>query len=167
MVALKQQGLADRTIDNRLTDLGTFLHGNGVTLSLHRTYTEEKVRAYSVEELRALNATSTDDELQVWQFFLSTGFREDEVAHACYTDIDFTAKTIDVREKRQFNWGPKDKAERTVPAPDSLLELLSVRKFMHQGGWLIFPTGTATRSSTALAEFPRLSSIAARIVGNQ
>jgi integrase/recombinase XerD len=77
----------------------------------------------------------------VWQFFLSTGFREDEVAHACYTDIDFKAMTIDVREKRQFNWEPKDKAERTVPVPDSLLERLSVRKSMHPGGWLIFPNG--------------------------
>lgn len=77
--------------------------------------------------------------MQVWQFFLSTGFLEDEVAHTCYTDIDFKAKTIDVREKRQFNWEPKDKAERTVPVPDSLLELLKVRKSMYQGGWLIFP----------------------------
>ena len=139
VVAMKKQGLADRTIDNRLTDLGTFLHANNVALSLHQSYTEKKVRAYSIEELRALNGASTDEELQVWQFFLSTGFREDEVAHACYTDIDFKAKTIDVREKRQFNWEPKDKAERTVPVPDSLLELLSVRKSMHPGGWLIFP----------------------------
>jgi integrase/recombinase XerD len=139
VVFQKKKELADRTIDNRLTDLGTFLHANGVTLSLHQSYTEKKVRAYSVAELRALNAASTDEEWQVWQFFLSTGFREDEVAHACYTDIDFKAKTIDVREKRQFNWEPKDKAERTVPVPDSLLELLSVRKSMHQGDWLIFP----------------------------
>jgi integrase len=138
-VALKQQGLTDRTIDNRLTDLGTFLHANNIELSLHQAYTEKKVKAYSVEELRALSASSTDEELQVWQFFLSTGFREDEVAHACYSDINFKAKTIDVREKRQFNWEPKDKAERTVPVPDSLIELLEVRKSIHQGGWLIFP----------------------------
>jgi integrase len=139
VVFQKKQNLSDRTIDNRLTDLGTFLHANNVALSLHQNYTEKKVRAYSVEELRALNAASTDEELQAWQFFLSTGFREDEVAHACYTDIDFKAKTIDVREKRQFDWEPKDKAERTVPIPDSLIELLSVRRSMHQGDWLIFP----------------------------
>jgi hypothetical protein len=78
LVFQKKQELADRTIDNRLTDLGTFLHANNVALSLHQSYTEKKVRAYSIEELRALNATSTDEELQVWQFFLSTGFREDE-----------------------------------------------------------------------------------------
>jgi hypothetical protein len=69
VVFQKKQELADRTIDNRLTDLGTFLHANGVTLSLHQSYTEKKVRAYSVEELRALNTASTDEELQMWQFF--------------------------------------------------------------------------------------------------
>jgi hypothetical protein len=86
VVAMKKQGLADRTIDNRLTDLGTFLHANNVALSLHQSYTEKKVRACSIEELRGLNGASADEELRVWQFFLSTGFREDEVAHACYTD---------------------------------------------------------------------------------
>jgi len=70
VVFQKKEQLADRTIDNRLTDLGTFLHANNVALSLHQSYTEKKVRAYSVEELRALNAASTDEELQVWQFFL-------------------------------------------------------------------------------------------------
>ena len=35
VVFQKKQKLADRTIDNRLTDLGTFLHANNVALSLH------------------------------------------------------------------------------------------------------------------------------------
>jgi integrase len=39
-------------------------------------------------------------------------------------------KTICVLEKRQWNWKPKDKEERTVPIPDSLVELLKVRKAM-------------------------------------
>jgi len=77
--------------------------------------------------------------LQIWQFFLGTGFRQDEVAHACDTDVDFKLKTISVLEKRQWNWKPKDKEERTVPIPDSLVELLKVRKATHPDGWLIFP----------------------------
>jgi len=48
-------------------------------------------------------------------------------------------KTISVLEKREWNWKPKDKEERTVPIPDSLMELLKVRKAMHADGWLIFP----------------------------
>src|SRR4029077_20030176 len=118
-VIAQKKNVSDRTIDNRLTDLGTFLHANNIKLSLHQPYTEPKVSPYSVEELRALKAASTDEELQIWEFFLKTGFREDEVAHACFTDIGFQSKTktIDVQRKPQFNWEPKDKAPRTVPIP--------------------------------------------------
>jgi hypothetical protein len=38
----EKQGLADRPIDNRLTDLGTFLHANGVTLSFCTSATQRK-----------------------------------------------------------------------------------------------------------------------------
>jgi hypothetical protein len=70
VVFQKKQNLSDRTIDNRLTDLGTFLHANNVAPSLHQSYTEKKVRAYSVEELRALNAAGMCEDSQSgqWQF---------------------------------------------------------------------------------------------------
>lgn len=123
------------------------------------------MRAYSVEELRALNAASTDEELQVWQLFLSTGFREDEVAHVCCTNIDFKAKTIDVQEKRQFNWEPKDEAERTTPLPDSLIELLAVRKSMHQGDWLIFANGDGNPQGHFLRILKKRALVADLIVG--
>jgi integrase/recombinase XerD len=140
VIAQKKAGQDDRTVANRVAGVVTFLRAHGVvTVTLRHKYTEKKVKAYSVEELRALNAASTDEELQIWQFFLGTGFREDEVAHACDTDVDFKLKTINVLEKRQWNWKPKDKEERTVPIPDSLIELLKVRKAMHPDGWLIFP----------------------------
>jgi integrase len=140
VVAQKKAGQDDRTVANRLAGVVTFLRAHGITnITLRHKYTEKKVKAYSVEELRALNAASTDEEFQIWQFFLGTGFREDEVAHACDTDVDFKMKTISVLEKRQWNWRPKDKEERTVPIPDSLVEVLKVRKAMHPEGWLIFP----------------------------
>ena len=59
-------------------------------------------------------------------FFLGIGFREDEVAHACDTDVDFKMKTISVLEKRQWNWKPKDKEERTVPVPDAFFSVSAV-----------------------------------------
>ncbi len=140
VVILKKDGQDDRTVANRVAGVVTFLRAHGIlTVTLRHKYTEKKVKAYSVEELRALNAASTDEELQVWQFFLGTGFREDEVAHSCDTDVDFKLKTVSVLEKRQWSWKPKDKEERTVPIPDSLIELLRVRKAMHPDRWLIFP----------------------------
>lgn len=135
VVAQKKGGQDDRTVANRVAGVVTFLRAQGiVNVTLRHKYTEKKVKAYSVEELRALNAASTDEELQIWQFFLGTGFREDEAAHACDTDLDSKLKTISVLEKRQWNWKPKDKEERTVPIPDSLIELLTVRKALHPHG---------------------------------
>ena len=140
VVTQKKAGQDDRTIANRVAGVVTFLRAHGViTVTVRHKYTEKKVKAYFVEELRTLNAASTDEELQIWQFFLGSGFREDEAAHACYTDVDFKMKTISVLEKRQWHWKPKDQEERTVPIPDSLLELLKVRKALHPDGWLIFP----------------------------
>jgi integrase/recombinase XerD len=125
--------------------------------------TEPKVSPYSVEELRALKAASTDEELQIWEFFLKTGFREDEVAHACFTDIGFQSKTktIDVQRKPQFNWEPKDKAPRTVPIPDDLAELLMIRRSMYPDNWLIFPN----RQGNPEGHFLRILKIRAHVAG--
>jgi hypothetical protein len=83
VVAQKKAGQDDRTVANRVAGVVTFLRAHGIlNVTLRHKYTEKKVKAYSVEELRGLNAASTDEELQIWQFFLGTGFREDEVAHS-------------------------------------------------------------------------------------
>src|SRR6185437_2075885 len=88
VVALKKGGQDDRTIANRVANVVTFLRAHGISnVTVRHRFTERKVKAYSVEQMRALNAASTDEELQVWQFFLGTGFREDEVAHSCDTDV--------------------------------------------------------------------------------
>jgi hypothetical protein len=48
----------------------TFLRAHGiVTGTLRHKYTEKRVRAYSIEELPALNAVSTDEELQIGNSF--------------------------------------------------------------------------------------------------
>jgi hypothetical protein len=68
----------------------TFLRAHGiVTGTLRHEYTEKRVGAHSIEEPPALNAASTDEELQIWQFFLAAVFRQDQVAHARFTDVDY------------------------------------------------------------------------------
>ena len=75
VVALKKDEQDDRTVANRVANVVTFLRAHGiVTVTLRHKYSEKKVKAYSVEELRARNAASTDEELQIWQCFLGTGF---------------------------------------------------------------------------------------------
>jgi len=139
-VMQKKDKQDDRTVANRIAGVVTFLRFHEIkTITIRHVYTEKKVRAYSAEELRNLNAASSDEEKQVWQFFLHTGFREDEVAHACDTDLNVRAKTITVLAKEQWRWTPKDKEERTVAIPDSLVAMLQVRKALYPDRWLIFP----------------------------
>jgi hypothetical protein len=99
VVAQKKEGQDDRTVANRVAGVVTFLRAHGITnVTLRHKYMEKKVKAYSVEELRALKAASTDEELQILEFFLGTGFREDEVAHACDTDVDFKLRWYSIAD---------------------------------------------------------------------
>jgi hypothetical protein len=41
-VIAQKKKVSDQTIDNRLTDLGTFLHANNIKLSLHHAFTKKR-----------------------------------------------------------------------------------------------------------------------------
>jgi hypothetical protein len=50
---MKKKGLGDRTINNRLVEVGTFLKANGVKdVTLSQEYVEKKVKAYRPDELK-------------------------------------------------------------------------------------------------------------------
>jgi len=79
-------------------------------------FVEQKVRAYRPDELKALFAAATPDEWLLFQFFLCTGAREQEVMYAEWNDIDFVDGLFTVRAKA--DWTPKDYEEREIPLPD-------------------------------------------------
>jgi integrase len=61
------------------------------------------------------------------------------VAHACWEDVNFEAKTYTVREHLEIGFVPKDREEREVPLPDSLVDALKARRRMYPDAKLIFP----------------------------
>jgi integrase len=69
-------------------------------------------------------AACTDDERLIYQFFLMTGFREEEVMYVSSRCTDFENATVTVRHNPAFAWTPKMYKERTVPIPRGLLEKL-------------------------------------------
>jgi integrase len=74
--------------------------------------------------------------------YLLTGFRDKEIRYLTWRDIDFRNQAIRVTAKPQFEFKPKNKEEREVPVPQSLLELLKAhreKKRAHPAG-LVFPT---------------------------
>jgi integrase/recombinase XerD len=86
------------------------------------------VKAYREDEVRAF-FTACLKYPELWllfQFFLCTGAREQEVMYAEYADIDFRDGIYTVTEKA--NCRPKDFEEREIPIPMHLVEALRERK---------------------------------------
>lgn len=135
---LRREGLGDRTVHNRVGEVVTFLRHFGIKdVTLRVKFVEQKVRAYRPDELKALFAASDPEEWLMFQFFLCTGAREQEVMYAEWNDIDFVDGLFTVRAKA--NWTPKDYEEREIPLPDFLIAALKKRMLTTKGA-LIFPT---------------------------
>jgi len=142
IVELRKRGLADRTIANRFARVSCFLKKNGIAglLEAHERprYDEKVVEAYNESELTALFKAATKEEELIFRFFLGSGCREAEVSYATWKDINFADRTFTVHSKRKQGFGPKDRSERTVPLPDSLVEALKAHRLRSQSHTL-FP----------------------------
>ena len=145
-ISQKQNGSSDRTISNKLGEIGTFLRKNGHRdVTLRWKYTEKKVRAYRPDELKTLFSAATPDEWLLFQFFLGTGAREQEVMYACWEDVDFTDGIFTVREHLDLGFRPKDCEEREIPLPDHLVAALKQRYLVNGHQRLIFPNPRTRR----------------------
>jgi integrase len=92
-----------RTVYNVFQGLNTFLRANKVfiagALLGKLDYDEKVVDAYTPAELNALFAACDADDKLVWEYFLWTGCREGEVAHAEWCDLDFKKNVLHVQPK--------------------------------------------------------------------
>jgi integrase len=65
--------------------------------------------------------------------------REAEVSNATWRDINFDDKTFTVHSKVKRGFRPKDKAERRVPLPDSLIAALKPHRAANPNSLYLFP----------------------------
>jgi integrase len=63
-----------------------------------------------------------------YKCFLVTACRDREVKYAAWSEIDFAKKTYHIRRKEDAGFTPKSHESRTVPLPDSLIELWKLRR---------------------------------------
>ena len=142
---LRKQGYADRTINNRIMRVNCFLKKYGITNLLDEgdkrslKFVEKVVDAYTEEELKALFAAATERERLIFQFFLGSGCREAEVANATWRDVNFADETFVVHYKPKRGFMPKDKSERRIPLPDSLINSLRAWRKTHADSIYLFP----------------------------
>jgi integrase/recombinase XerD len=142
---LKGQGYSDRTVSNRVASLKTFFINFGLPIPLQKNdkalykYTEKKAKAYNKKDLAALFANLSVDQKDLFQTFLCTGARDEELQFAIYSDFDETARSFAVTAKPALGFRPKDCEERIIPIPQSLVDLLAARHKRYPNRRLIFP----------------------------
>jgi hypothetical protein len=75
----------------------------------------------------------------LFEVFLSTGFRDSEVSHFFWSDIDYLLSRISVTAKTAPKYTPKSYEIRSVDVPRSLLDKLRTRQKSSQS-LLVFPS---------------------------
>jgi integrase len=142
MAALQDRGLGPRTVFNHIARIGTLLRSHKVVGLLDANdkpkYDEREVAAYNSDQVDALFAAANTEERMTFQFFLGTGFREQEVMFCSWQNVDSKGKVVAVRSKPELGFRPKDKEERSVPVPDSLIAALAKRK-QQSNSMFVFP----------------------------
>jgi integrase/recombinase XerD len=144
----RSSGHPNNTYRNKLRDVRIFLKHFGVGMPLENKSwpkeIEKKKEKYSTDSVnKMMKAAKSEDEKDLLNFLLKTGFRDDEVAHAQYKDIDFTKATINVHYKPEFNWTPKDNEPRKedIVLESRLVDRMKARmkRYDRKPGDLIFP----------------------------
>jgi integrase len=106
-------------------------------------------KEYSDSDLKKFFDGCTPTERVMFSTFLFTGFREQEVVHLCWPDLQFGLNTIRVTSKPDLGFWPKRWEEREVPVPKPLIELLSGHP--HQGSSrFVFPSPRGNREFNML-----------------
>jgi len=132
MAALRQERLAPRTVYNHVMRIKGFLRSQGVNGLLKTedipAYDEPEVEAYDADQVDALFRAADPEDRLLFEFFLATGFRDQEVRYCTLRNVDFKGKVISVKSKPELRLRPEDKEERSVPVPDSLIDALASRR---------------------------------------
>jgi len=136
-----------RTVYNRIGIVQQWLKLNGITGLLHGrdkpSFVTNMREMYQPEDLEALFRSCDPEERIRYLFFLLTGERDKEVRYTSWSDIDFNRKCVRVTAKKQLGFKPKDKEEREIPVPASLLDALreyKARQTEFNRNDLVFPT---------------------------
>lgn len=137
-----------RTAYNRAVIVSQVLKANGIKGLLHKRdwpkYVDPIRPVYEPEELKALFAKCKPEERTLYLFYLLTGMRDKEVRYCTWRDVDFRTHVVRVTAKPQYGFTPKNKEEREIPVPASLIAELEAHKTRQNGNAnpnnLVFPT---------------------------
>jgi integrase/recombinase XerD len=129
---MTQRGHSGKTQHNRLLTVVFMLKKNGIKNPLgwdeFPTVEVEAAVPFESGELKTLFDSMTDEDRIRYKFFLGTGARESEVAHATWADLDLQKGVFHIRAKPDAGFTLKTHEARSVPMPASLVTALKERK---------------------------------------
>jgi integrase len=157
----KRNGDVQHTFRNRLRNLTVFFNAFGVKNPIPMRELKKPMKArptrYSIELINRMLAVATENEKDLIQFFLNTGFRDEETAFCKYGDIDFATGSINVHSKPEFGWSPKDNEarEQDIVLQDRFVERMKARKERtnRKDSDLIFPQEREEKPDMHLIRF--------------
>jgi integrase len=126
---LINRGRTERTAGNKMLRVSQYLRslqglrpGEGLVTTKDARFIQGEPEVYTKEELKLFFAHCTDFQRLVFQTYLRSGLRKQELEHLTWSDINFSAGLIQVRAKP--GWKPKDWEERNIEVGAGLLDML-------------------------------------------
>ncbi len=140
-----EQGLGKRTVYDKVVTVLQLFKRHGRKGLIERgdwpNFVETIRPVYEPEELQAMFRAATEDEATLLKFVLGSGFRDQEIRHVEWRDIDFRNELVRVTAKPEWGFTPKNWEERVVPLPTGLMERLKKLKESRSAtpNQLVFP----------------------------
>jgi integrase len=120
-----KHGLGKRTVYDELVVVLHLFKRHGKIKLIESSdwphYVETIRPIYEAEEIAAMFAHADQDEGAFLKFLLASGFRDREVRHVTWRDMDFRNSLVRLTAKPLKGFGPKNWEERAVPLPPLLL----------------------------------------------
>ena len=138
----REEGLNQKTTNKRVVVMLHAMRGAGAEIKLRKgdwpKTADKQVEVYSPDELQKFFSACTVGERILFQTFLLTGFRAEEIATLTWPDINCTAGKISVSAKPHWKFTPKSYETRLVEVPSTLLAKLKARQ-KQSNSLLVFP----------------------------
>ncbi len=162
IVKLKKSGLSANTVLHNVIIIAQFFRRNGRRDITRELQLPEAIHAlprmYSEEEQSRFLSACNSWELARFSTFLLTGFREQEVMHLFWRDLNLKLRTVRVLSKPELSFFPKRWEEREVPVPVDLAQVLANHPQSIDSAF-VFPSPTGSREQNFLR---RCKEVAAR-----
>ena len=144
----KNHRLDNNTVIHNLVIVAQFLKKQGRAGLTRMIELPQRITSlpqqYSDQELKKFFKTCSETEHALFLTFLLTGFREQEVMHLAWEDINFPLHTIRVTAMPDLGFYPKRWEEREVPVPKQLVELLKKHPRIDKSRF-VFPSPRGNR----------------------